>query len=265
MTERPFPYPPVEMPPAGWLPQSWAYRNMLGQDREHSPTRLVRNVSTDTNISPLDDVITATSSITLTLETAVGADGRKHWIYNANADASVITISTQAGESVDGTTTVSTNTPYASLKVASNGTKWIGATKASSGIFSSVSTSTLFIAAGQVYASTYTPTLSSIANLDGSTTYASRFWRLGNQVSVSGRVDVNPTLTATQTTLGITLPVASAFANANDCYGVAACNSIAGMSAAIYAEPTNDQAQMQWVATDINSNAMFYTFMYPIL
>jgi hypothetical protein len=112
---------------------------------------------------------------------------------------------------------------------------------------------------------TYTPTLTNVANLDGSTAYQCQYMRLGNVVTVSGKVDINPTLTATSTQLGISLPVASNLGAAEDCAGTAVSPTIAGMSGAILGDTTNDRAQLQFMSSDINSNAMYFTFTYEVI
>lgn len=125
----------------------------------------------------------------------------------------------------------------------------------------SVSTSTLqYLASG-----TYTPTLSSIANLDDLTTFQAQWMRVGNVVNVTGKVQINPTLTATLTRLGFTLPIASSLSNEEDCAGTAFASGISGQGAAIRAEPTNDQAEMVWIASDITVQPMFYSYSYEIL
>lgn len=111
----------------------------------------------------------------------------------------------------------------------------------------------------------YTPTLFNDANLTGSTAYSCQFLRVGNTVTVSGRVDVDPTTTATLTTLGISLPIASAFANTNECGGTAWASAVAGEGAAIFADAANDRATMQWVAVDVTNAARFFSFTYRII
>jgi hypothetical protein len=112
---------------------------------------------------------------------------------------------------------------------------------------------------------TYTPTLTNVANLDASTAYEAQYMRVGNTVTVSGKVDVDPTLTATSTQLGISLPVASNFGTQQDCGGVAFCPAIAAMGAAILADRTNDRAQLQFVSSDVNNNSLFFIFSYQVI
>lgn len=110
----------------------------------------------------------------------------------------------------------------------------------------------------------YTPTLTGVANVAASTAYSCHYIRIGTQVTVSGRVDVDPT-GAGNTQLGISLPIASNFGAAADCAGAAAASGIAGQSAAIRGDATNDRAELVWVAVDFTNQAMYFTFQYEII
>lgn len=55
---------------------------------------------------------------------------------------------------------------------------------------------------------TYTPTLTNVVNISASTAYQAQYLQVGNTVTVSGRVDIDPVVTATATQLGISVPVA---------------------------------------------------------
>lgn len=121
-------------------------------------------------------------------------------------------------------------------------------------------------AGGALIASgTYTPTVTSVANLDSSSAQECQYMRVGNTVTVSGIVTVDPTLTATSTQLGISIPIASNFAVNSDCSGVAFAYAIAGQGAAIVADGGNDRAHMQWISTDITSQDMVFTFSYQVI
>jgi len=117
---------------------------------------------------------------------------------------------------------------------------------------------------GHAYAGTYTPTLTNVTNLAASTAYSCQYIAVGNVVHVSGRADEDPTA-AGLCQLGISLPVASNIANANECAGAASAPGIAGQSAAILGDATNDRATMEWIAVDTTSQAMYFSFMYRIL
>ena len=112
---------------------------------------------------------------------------------------------------------------------------------------------------------TYTPTLTIIANLDAFTAYACQYVKVGSVVTVSGRVDLNPTTTLVMSQLGISLPFASAFTGTNQCGGVGATDTVAGQSSAIVADAVNARAQMRWVPVDATNQPMFFTFTYLIV
>lgn len=124
---------------------------------------------------------------------------------------------------------------------------------------------TAAIAALNLASGTYTPTLTNVANLDGSTAYQAQYLRVGATVHVSGRVDVNPTAGGVSTQLGISLPVASNFGAAEDCAGTGAMPTIGAESAAILADTANDRAQMEWIAGDDTNQPMYFSFTYQVI
>lgn len=111
---------------------------------------------------------------------------------------------------------------------------------------------------------TYTPTLTNVTNLAASTAYVCQYIRVGSVVTVSGRVDIDPTAVGA-TELGITLPIASNLGALEDCAGTAAASGIAGQSAAIAGDLTNNRAKLVYVAADITNQPMYFTFTYRII
>lgn len=111
---------------------------------------------------------------------------------------------------------------------------------------------------------TYTPTLTNVANLDASTAYACQYMRVGATITVSGKVDVDPTA-AGNTQLGISLPVASALTQQEQCAGTAFASGIAGQGAAIRADATNDRAELVFIAADLTNQPMYFQFTYRVL
>lgn len=111
---------------------------------------------------------------------------------------------------------------------------------------------------------TYTPTLTNDANLDSSTAFSCQYIRIGNVVTVSGRVNIDPTA-AGICLLGISLPIASNFANANECAGTGVSPNVAGQCMAIQADAANDRAQMAWTAVDTAARATYFTFTYRVI
>lgn len=117
---------------------------------------------------------------------------------------------------------------------------------------------------GVLVAGTYTPMLTAVAN-STAVTYPCQYLRTGSTVVVSGKVDIDPTLTATSTQVGVTLPIASNFGNATDCAGVAFSSDVAGLGAGILGDATNNRAQIQFVASDINIQPFYFQFTYQII
>jgi hypothetical protein len=117
----------------------------------------------------------------------------------------------------------------------------------------------------QYFASgTYTPTLTSVANVTATTAYVCQYTRIGNVVSVSGKLDLDPTLAATSTQVGISLPIASNLASNQQSSGTAFASGVAGQGAAILGDATNDRAQLQYISSDVTNQSMYFTFMYLI-
>ena len=111
---------------------------------------------------------------------------------------------------------------------------------------------------------TYTPTLTNVTNVAASTPRLATYIRVGNTVTVHGQCDVDPT-GAGATELGISLPIASAFTTAYQCGGTGASTGVAGFSAGIDADATNDRASMRWVAVDITNQSVMFTFGYQVI
>lgn len=126
-------------------------------------------------------------------------------------------------------------------------------------------TSALSTLVGALAGSVYTPTLTNVANLDGSTAYECQYMRVGGTVVVSGKVDVNPTAPAALTQLGISLPIASNLGAAEDCAGTAFASGIAGQGAAIRGDVANDRAEMAWISADVTNQPMYFIFAYQII
>jgi len=83
----------------------------------------VRAVSTTQAILGTDQTLNCTSTITLTLPTAAGINGK---IYNIkNSGVGVITIDAAGVETIDGTLTKTINVQWDSMTVQSTGSNWI--------------------------------------------------------------------------------------------------------------------------------------------
>lgn len=110
----------------------------------------------------------------------------------------------------------------------------------------------------------YTPTLTNVANLDASTPRQCTWMRVGSVVTVFGQFDADPTATTTLTKLGVSLPVASGLSTAYQLGGIAAAPGVAGQVAGIYADATNDRAEIAWTAVDTTNQTMTFQFSYEV-
>jgi len=88
-------------------------------------------------------------------------------------------------------------------------------------IYTNTSDTSLVISNDTVYkrvnpiieSGTYTPTVAGLANVDATTANECQYMRVGNVVTVSGRIQVDATASGTLTTVRCSLPIASTFTN----------------------------------------------------
>lgn len=110
----------------------------------------------------------------------------------------------------------------------------------------------------------YTPTLTGGANISNKVAYECQYMRVSDVVTVSGKLDLQATLTATNTNLRISLPIASNFTATQQCGGVGFAPAVASMGGGILGSIANDEAQLSFVSTDTGSNTWYFTFTYKI-
>jgi len=111
--------------------------------------------------------------------------------------------------------------------------------------------------------STYTPTLTNVANVAASTAYSCQYSRVGTVVTVSGEVDIDPTTTLTLTQLGISLPIASNLTATNELGGTSADDL--GTAARVAGDLTNNRAEVRMTPVDVTNRRFSFTFTYRIL
>jgi hypothetical protein len=117
-----------------------------------------------------------------------------------------------------------------------------------------------------VLSGTYTPTLTNVTNVASSSSAQCQYSRVGNTVTVSGMLQLDPTSASVSTVLGISLPIASNFTLFTHCSGAAAAKGSASLSGAIVADTANDRANLQFINTaDIANNFWHFEFTYTIL
>lgn len=116
------------------------------------------------------------------------------------------------------------------------------------------------------FSGTYTPTLFNTTNMAASTAHVCQWGRSGNFITVSGRVDIDPTANSVSTVLGMSLPFASDFSSAVNLGGTGFSVSVFGLGGAFRADATNKRAALEFIAAASNANTTWYfNFSYRII
>jgi len=195
----------------------------------------------------------------------VGDTGSSPVLANITGTTNRVTVTNGAG-TITLTTPQDTHTSatptFAGLTISSTSANTVYAGPAS-GAAANATFRALVPADTASLANLYTPTLFNTTNVSASTAYNCQYIHVGTNVMVTGKVDVDPTA-AGQVVLGISLPVASNFVNDGECAGTACAIAVAGQSAGIHADTTNDRALLEWIAVDTSNRTMYFTFMYRV-
>lgn len=113
---------------------------------------------------------------------------------------------------------------------------------------------------------TYTPTLTNVANLDAVTLGADfLYFRLGSIAAAAGYINVDPTVAATITQVGITLPVTSNIGAISDVIGLCAAAAVIGEAGSVFGDTANDRANVHFVCNSIANHSLFVIFLHKII
>lgn len=114
---------------------------------------------------------------------------------------------------------------------------------------------------------TYTPTLTWVTNVSSSTARKCQWMRVGNVVTVSWQMEVTPTANNAETTIWISLPVASNFGTAYECgwAGYTMANTINWHGTSIYADAANNRAEMDYFETHWAGDIFSFSFTYEVI
>jgi hypothetical protein len=120
--------------------------------------------------------------------------------------------------------------------------------------------------ANNVYSDHYTPTLTNISNLDGSSAGSCLYAQNDDAISVSCRMTVDPGQVNTMTVLSFSLPVPSSFSSSGQCAGYAGAISLGNSieSGVVYANTTSNECQLRFMAESASNHAISVTFMYEL-
>jgi hypothetical protein len=120
------------------------------------------------------------------------------------------------------------------------------------------------LSATNLLSGTYTPTLTNVANTSSLTAFACQYLRVGNSVTVSGKLTLDPITAATLTQIGISLPIASDFATNQQCGGVGSSGLVTA-AGAIYADTSNNRAEFIHNCVGTAAYDVYFTFTYVIV
>jgi len=116
-----------------------------------------------------------------------------------------------------------------------------------------------------LYSGTYTPTLTGVTNIAGSTAFQCAWIRVGNVVYVAGQISIDCTLAAsTSTEIGVSLPVASNLAADASLAGTAVSDQVASLTGRIKADASNDRARIVFKALSLSNDTYSFTFTYTV-
>jgi hypothetical protein len=120
---------------------------------------------------------------------------------------------------------------------------------------------------GNVFSGTYTPTLTNVTNVAASTAVICQYMRVGNVVTVSGTVNIDPTAASTLTVVRISLPIASAMTATTQLAGTCHGNWVVGVAGAgaMIADTTNDEALLRTIPPNDANAGYAFTFTYRIV
>lgn len=119
---------------------------------------------------------------------------------------------------------------------------------------------------GTLASGTFTPTLTNITNVDSSSPSVAQWMRVGNTVTVSGRIDIDPTVGgSTLTIVHMTLPIASNLGAATNLCGAGGTFQTPIVSALVTGDPATDRAIFQFYSTNTTNVPCAYTYTYLVI
>jgi len=111
--------------------------------------------------------------------------------------------------------------------------------------------------------STYTPTLTNVTNISASTAYECIYMRVGNAVTVSGKVDIDQ-ISPGAIELGISLPIQSDFTNEADLSGLGDGDVNGTEAMYLKADVANNRASLNADDNHTSNHSHRFVFMYQV-
>lgn len=122
------------------------------------------------------------------------------------------------------------------------------------------------LSAANLLSGTYTPTITAVANVASSSVTVAAYTRVGNMVTVFGRITITATSANTNTQLRLTLPIAVDITANQALAGVGASVEVGtyGDGIGVIGDATTDQAEFRLRPVNTTSTAYAYTFSYRV-
>jgi hypothetical protein len=185
-------------------------------------------------------------------------------VYNGSAWLAMVDSAALAGHFTSGVNTITANTTFNGAfdwRMGNTTTLDTVQIKANRIVLDAPITSVQTITASNLLDGVWAPALTNTTNVGASTPYECSYMRVGNTVTVSGRVDIDATATGT-TVLEMSLPIASNFSATNKAGGTAA--SSINTVIPIYAEVTNDRLYFIYTASVTTNESFHFSATYRI-
>lgn len=118
---------------------------------------------------------------------------------------------------------------------------------------------------GNILSTTYTPTITNVSNMDANTLRSAYYTRVGTQILVFLRVNMDPTAADTSTSVGVSLPVASNFSTAFQAIG-SGSSAAGSRNCLVSSDSGNDRATYEFTSDSVASTADHAIwFMYQVI
>jgi len=119
---------------------------------------------------------------------------------------------------------------------------------------------------GNVYSSTWTPTITNGTNTASSTAVECLFSRVGDQVTFAGQVAITPTLAATETRITMSLPVTSNFTVGRDAGGTfwSSTTGTQNQGGSILADATADALAFRMTPASNTATTYYFSGSYRV-
>lgn len=114
-----------------------------------------------------------------------------------------------------------------------------------------------------VASGTWIPTVTAVSNIDSVGSYSSQYSRVGNVVTCSGMLYIDPTTAATSTHFRINLPIASNFVNIINGNGTCTSTAASVDNMGVWSDLTADEMNFRGLLS--HSTAVFYSFHFTYL